>query len=75
MSKKKSWQAQAEFPGGGTFIFGTSGSSLPAALLKAYRVTAEVPDVASGLTLTRLYSRHHPLRPYFRHPPGRRYQP
>lgn len=61
MSKQKYWQAEASFSSGGTFVFGVTGGSLPVALRKAYERTADVPGVAGHLTVTRLYSRHHPL--------------
>jgi hypothetical protein len=62
MARTRQWQACATFPGGGTLIFGVQASSLPAAQLKALRTAAEVPGIATHLTVTRLYGRHHPLR-------------
>jgi hypothetical protein len=62
VARTRHWQAQATFPGGGTFIFGVRAASLPAAQLKAFQAVAKIPGIASHLTVTRLYGRHHPLR-------------
>jgi len=62
MSKARYWQAAVSYPGGGVLTAGIRASSLPAALLKALRLAAEVPGIAEHVTVTRLYGPHHPLR-------------
>ena len=58
VSRRRTWQVEAKFPNGATMLFGTTGRSLPGALLKAYKTVAIVPQVASRLRIERLYSRH-----------------
>jgi hypothetical protein len=70
MASRRYWQARVTYPDGGSLTFGVSAASLPAALLKAFRLAAE-PGTASHLTVTRLYGRHHPLRAARPAPPAR----
>lgn len=60
MAKTRYWQATVAYPGGRTWIFGVRAASLPAALLKVYRLAAG-PGIAGHITVTRLYGPHHPL--------------
>lgn len=62
MSKTRNWQAAVSYPGGQVLTAGIRASSLPAALLKALCLAAEVPGIADHVTVTRLYGPHHPLR-------------
>ena len=60
MTSTRHWQAEVIYPGGGTFVFGVQARSLPAALLHVYQQAAELPQIASQITVTRLYGPHHP---------------
>jgi hypothetical protein len=72
VSKTRHWQAAAVYPGGRVLTFGVRASSLPAALLKALVLAAEVPGIADHVTVTRLYGPHHPLSADSRAPDSER---
>lgn len=54
--RRRAWQAEATFVNGAKFTFGVHGS-LPGALLKSYRLLAEMPVEADRLRLHRVYQK------------------